>query len=103
VRIERRSIESARELTTLATEVLEEEIRGFRLIDQVEFPGGEIEIGLLASDGEGRVLIIMAREHSGDSLILSYGKHVSWLKSRVKALSGEYPQLDLTGLKSLGS
>lgn len=96
MRIERRAVGSATELTTLVTEVLEGEIKGFRLIDHVEFPGEEIEIGLLAGDAEGRIFIVLSREHSGDSLILSYGKHVSWLKSRREALSMENPGFDWT-------
>jgi hypothetical protein len=96
VRIERRTIDSASELTTLVTEVLEGEIKGFRLIDHVDFPGGGIEIGLLACDAVGRLMIVAAREHSGDSLILSYGKHVSWLKSKKDVLAREHPGLDWT-------
>jgi hypothetical protein len=97
MRIERRAVESASELTTLVTEVLEGEIKGFRLIDHVEFPGEEIEIGLLAGDAEGRIFIVASREHSGDSLILSYGKHVSWLNSRREVLSAENPEFDWKG------
>ena len=97
MRIERRAIDSASELTTLVKEVLEGEIKGFHLIDNVDFPGDEIEIGLLASDADGRLLIVAARERPGDSLILSYGKHVSWLKSKKDALAKKHPGLDWTG------
>jgi hypothetical protein len=94
VRIERRRVDSAHELTTLVTEVLEAEIQGFHLIEHIEFPGDEIEIGMLAGDGQGMPLIVVAKEESGDSLILSYGKHVSWLKGRRGVLAKEHPQVD---------
>jgi hypothetical protein len=97
MRIERRELANARELTTLVTEVLEGEIKGFRLIDSVELPGDETEIGLLVGDTQGRLMIVAAREHSGDGLILSYGKHVSWLRGRKDALSKEHPQFDWAG------
>ncbi len=94
MRIERREIRSANELTTLVKEVLEGEIKGFRLIDSVELPGDGIEIGLLVGDAQGRLMIVTAREGSGDGLILSYGKHVSWLRSRRDALSQEHTKFD---------
>jgi hypothetical protein len=97
MRIERREVESANELTTLVTEVLEGEIKGFRLIDSVELPGDNVEIGLLVGDAQGRLMIVAAGGHSGDSLILSYGKHVSWLRSRRDALAKEHPRFDWTG------
>jgi hypothetical protein len=94
VRIERRKVESAQELTTLVTEVLDGEIRGFRVIDHVEFPGDEIEIGMLAADADGRPLIVVSRDESGDGLILSYGRHVSWLRSKKEMLAKEHPEID---------
>lgn len=94
MRIERREIASSQELTTLVTEVLEGEVKGFRLIDHVEFADDEIEIGLLCGDADGRIFIVGAKGHSGDSLILSYGKHVSWLRGKKESLSKGNPQYD---------
>jgi hypothetical protein len=78
----------------LVKEVLEAEIQGFHLIEHIEFPGDEIEVGMLAGDERGLPLIVVAKEESGDSLILSYGKHVSWLKGRRGVLAKEHPQVD---------
>jgi hypothetical protein len=95
VRIERRKIESATELTTMVTEVLEDEISGFEVIDTVDLGrDGEIEVGLLACNGEGRVFVVMAKDRLGDSLIMSYGKHLEWFKSNKDRMSGDKPQLD---------
>lgn len=95
MRVERRKIESAGELTTMVTEVLEGEIDGFRVIDQVDLSrNGEIEIGLLAGDAERRVVVVMAKDHLGDSLIMSYGKHLEWVKGQKDRMSKENPQFD---------
>jgi hypothetical protein len=96
VRIEKREVESPTELTTLITEVLEGELEGFRLIDQVDLSAEDIEIGILAADAEGHVFVAMAKERLGDSLILSYGKHLEWFKSHKERISSENPQLDWT-------
>jgi hypothetical protein len=93
VRIERREIESASELTTMVTEVLEEKIGGFRVLDRVDFSGeGGIEVGLLAGDSEKRIFVVMAKDRSGDSLIMSYGRHLEWVKQNRDRMSGEHPQ-----------
>jgi hypothetical protein len=94
VRIERRKIEISAELTTLVREVLEADIRGFKMIDHIELPTDEIEVGMLAGDSSGKVFIVVAAEHSGDSLVLSYGRHVTWLKGRKDKLAEEYPSFD---------
>jgi hypothetical protein len=94
VRIERRKIGSSEELITLVTEALEGEVKGFRVVDQAHFAPGEIELGLLAYDAEGKVYVVVAKEEAGDSLILSYGKHVAWLRSNKERLSKENPQVD---------
>lgn len=94
MRIERRKIESAEELTTMVSEVLEEEFGGFEVIDKVDLSqDGEIEIGLLACDGEGRVFVVMAKDRLGDSLIMSYGKHLDWFKTNRDRMSAAKPDL----------
>jgi hypothetical protein len=97
VRIERRKIENAGELTRLVTEVLESEIKGFRVIDHVDLRSPEIEIGILASDSDGRLFVVVAKEKSGDSLVLSYGRHLEWLKTHRERIAGDNPELDLSG------
>jgi hypothetical protein len=95
VRIERRKIESAGELTTMVTEVLEDEFSGFEVLDSVDrSQDGEIEVGLLACNGEGRVFVVMAKDRLGDSLVMSYGKHLEWLKTNKDRMSAAKPQLD---------
>jgi len=95
VRIERRKIESAGELTTMVTEVLQDEIGGFEVIDTVDLSqDGEIEIGLLACDGEGRVFVVMAKDRLGDSLVMSYGKHLEWFRTNKDRMSADKPQID---------
>jgi hypothetical protein len=95
VRIERREIKSAAELTTMVTEVLEGEFSGFEVIDTVDLSlDGEIEVGLLACDGEGRVFVVMAKDRLGDSLVMSYGKHLEWFKTNKDRMSADRPRLD---------
>jgi hypothetical protein len=95
VRIERRKIESAGELTTMVTEVLQDEISGFEVIDTVDLgQDGGIEIGLLACNGEGRVFVVMAKDRLGDSLVMSYGKHLEWFKTNKDRMSADKPHLD---------
>jgi hypothetical protein len=94
VRIERRKIESAAELTEMVTEVLEQEIAGTKVVDSVDLTDGEIEIGLLAGDSAGRLFLAMAKETSGDSLILSYGRHLEWFKVNKERLAKTNPNLD---------
>ena len=94
MRIERRKIESAGELTKLVTEVVEAEIPGIKVIDQVDLSDREMEIGLLAGGSDGRLYVVMAKETSGDSLILSYGRHLEWLKSNKDRMERDNPDLD---------
>jgi hypothetical protein len=97
VRIERRKIGSAAELTSLVTEVLEGEIKGVKVLDKVDLSSREIEIGLLAGTSEGCLFVVMAKEKSGDSLVLSYGKHLEWLKANRERIAVDNPQLDWSG------
>jgi hypothetical protein len=97
VRIERRKIESPSELTTMVTEVVTGEIEGARIIDRVDFADKEIEIGLLAGDADGRLFFVMAKEGSGDSLILSYGKHLEWARRNRERILRENPDLTWAG------
>jgi hypothetical protein len=94
VRIERKKIENAGELTRLVTEVLEGEIPGAKIVDQVDLSDSEIEIGLLAGDPAGRLYVVMAKETSGDNLILSYGRHLEWIKDNRDRLGKNNPGLD---------
>jgi hypothetical protein len=88
VRIERRKIESAEELTNMITEVLEDEFDGFEVIDTVNLSqAGEFEVGLLACDRGGRVFVVMAKDRLGDGLVMSYGKHLEWLKTNRDRMS----------------
>jgi hypothetical protein len=97
VRIERRKIESAGELTKLVTEVLEGVITGIKVVDHVDLSDREIEIGLLAGDSDGRLYAVMAKETSGDSLVLSYGRHLEWLKVNKERIAKSNPKLDWSG------
>jgi hypothetical protein len=94
MRIERQKIDNAGELTALVTEFLESEIKGIKVIDKADLTDREIEIGMLAGDSEGRLFVVMAKEKSGDSLVLSYGRHLEWLKAHREKLAKENPGLD---------
>jgi hypothetical protein len=95
VRIERRKIESAGELTTMVTEVLQDELNGFEMLDTVDLSQeGGIEVGLLACNVEGRVFVVMAKDRLGDSLVMSYGKHLEWFKTNKDRMSADKPHLD---------
>jgi hypothetical protein len=97
VRIERRKIESAGELTKLVTEVLEGVITGIKVVDHVDLRDREIEAGILAGDSDGRLYVVMAKEKSGDSLVLSYGRHLEWLKVNKERMAKSNPELDWSG------
>ena|GEM_PF-2327251 len=97
MRIERRKIESVGELTELVTEVLEGEIPGIKVVERVDLSDGEVEIGLLAGDSDGRLYVVMAKEVSGDSLILSYGRHLEWLKDNKERMAKSNPDFDWSG------
>jgi len=94
VRIERKAIESADELANLVGEVLEDEIEGLQVISKIVPSGDEIEIGMLVGDANGRLMIVGAREHDGDALVLSYGKHLTWFHGVRETLSQENPNFD---------
>lgn len=96
MRIERRKLENAGELTDLVTEVLEGELEGVKILDRVDLSDGDIEIGLLAGDSDGRLYVVMAKETSGDGLILSYGRHLEWLKTNKERMAKSNPDLDWT-------
>jgi hypothetical protein len=93
VRIERRKVESSHELRMLVGEALEGEIEGLRIIDGVESGEGAIEAGLLVSNADGRVIIVASKERTGDDLILSYGRHLSWLEENRERLASSHPDL----------
>ena len=97
MRIERRKIESADELTKMVTEVLEGEIPGIKIVESVDLSDGEVEVGMLAGDSDGRLHVVMAKETSGDSLILSYGRHIEWLKDNKERMAKSNPDLDWSG------
>ena len=97
MRIERRKIDNAGELTKLVTEVLEGVITGIKVVEHVDLSDREIEIGLLAGDSDGRLYVVMAKEASGDSMVLSYGKHLEWLKVNKERMAKSNPKLDWSG------
>ncbi len=94
MRIEKKAIESAEELSSLVREVLEDEIEGMKVLSEVEPQGDEIEIGMLIGDKSGRLMIVGAREHDGDSLVLSYGRHLAWFRNVRDTLSKEHSNFD---------
>jgi hypothetical protein len=96
MRIERRKIADAGELTQMVSEVIEDEIKGTRILDRIDLSDKEIEIGVLAGGSDGRLFVVMAKENAGDSLVLSYGKHLEWLKANRDRIAGEHPDLDLS-------
>jgi len=49
---------------------------------------------MLVGDKSGRLMIVSAREHDGDGLLLSYGRHLSWFENVKETLSGEHPNFD---------
>ncbi len=97
MRIERRKIENAGELTKLVTEVLEGVITGIKVVDHVDLSDREMEVGILAGDSDGRLYAVMAKETSGDSLVLSYGRHLEWLKVNKERMAKSNPELDWSG------
>lgn len=94
MRIEKRQVGSSEELTGLVKEALEGEIRGFEVLEGIAISSDEIEIGMLAGDAEGRVLVVAAKEKSGDSLILSFGSHVEWLRQNKERLTREHTRFN---------
>ncbi len=97
MRIERRKIENVGELAKLVTEVLEGVIAGIKVVDHVDLSDRETEVGLLAGDSDGRLYMVMAKEASGDSLVLSYGRHLEWLKANRERVAKSNPNLDWSG------
>jgi hypothetical protein len=96
VRIERRKIESPGELTQMVTEVVEAEIKGIKIIDQVDLSDQEIEIGIFAGSSDGRLIVVMAKEEKGDGLVLSYGRHLDWISSNRERITRDHPDLDVS-------
>jgi hypothetical protein len=94
MRIEKRKIASSKELGVLVKEAMEGEINGLGVIDEMTLSSDDVEVGLLAGDGDGRVFIVVAREASGDNLILSLGGHMTWLKHNRDRLARAYPKYD---------
>jgi len=94
MRIEKRKIASSKELSILVKEALEGEIKGFSVIDEIALSSAEVEMGILAGDGDGRVLVVTARERSGDSLVMSYGQHIAWLKHNRDRLARAHPKFN---------
>jgi hypothetical protein len=94
MRIEKRQIASSTELILLVKEALEAEINGFEIIDQVVFESAEAEAGILAGDGDGRILVVAAKEKSGDSLVMSFANHLVWLKQNRDRLARANPKYD---------
>jgi hypothetical protein len=96
VRIERRKVANAGELTQMVSEVVEGEIKGIKIVERVDLSEKEIEIGILAGSSDGRLVVVMAKEKTGDSLVLSYGKHLEWLRTHRDRIARENPSLDLS-------
>ena len=94
MRIEKRKIASSKELSILVKEALEGEINGFSVIDEIALSSAEVEMGILAADGDGRVLIVAAKEKSGDSLVMSYGQHIAWLQHNRDRLARAHPKFN---------
>jgi len=97
MRIEKRKIGGSKELATLVREALEGEIKGFEVLDEIAASSGTVEMGVVAGDAAGRVFVVVAKEKLGDSLILSYGSHMAWLKHNKERLVREHPKFDWEG------
>ena len=96
MRIEKRKIASSKELITLVKEALEGEIKGLSVIDEIALSTDDNEMGFLAGDGDGRVFVVAAKEKSGDSLVMSFGRHIAWLAHNRERLARENPKFDWT-------
>ena len=94
MRIEKRKIASSKELSILVKEALEGEIKGFSVIDEVALSSDDIEMGILAGDSDGRIFVVVAKEKSGDDLIMSFGKHIVWLKHNRDRLARAHPRFN---------
>jgi hypothetical protein len=94
MRIEKRQVAGSKELIILVKEALEGEINGFKVIDEVALGSAEAEVGLLAGDGYGRVLIVAAKEKTGDSLVMSFANHLVWLKHNRDRLARANPRFN---------
>ncbi len=97
MRIEKRKIAGSKELVDLVKEALEGEIKGLQVIDEIALSSDEVEMGILAGDAAGRVFVVVAKEKSGDSLILSFGSHIAWLRHNKERLTRENPRFDWSG------
>jgi len=94
MRIEKRQVASSQELILLVKEALEAEIDGFEIVDQVALDSAEAEAGILGSDGDGRMLVVAAKERVGDTLLLSYANHLVWLRQNRDRLARANPKYD---------
>jgi hypothetical protein len=97
MRIEKRKVGSSKELAGLVKEALEGEFKGLQVIDEMAVASSEAEVGILAGDAAGRIFVIVAKEKSGDGLILSFGRHIAWLKHNKERLARDYPKFDWSG------
>ena len=97
MRIEKRKIESSKELRDLTVEALDGEIEGLAVLEDLPTPDEDLVIALLCTDGKRRHFVVLSSAAGGDDLISLYGKEIDWIAGYREVLMGKHPGADFSG------